>query len=160
MNTFLVWLLISIASPEVKELTGKVVSITDGDTLTVLDDSKVQHKIRLQGIDAPEKSQAFGNVARKTLGDKVHNRQVRVSWKEKDRYGRIIGEMYVDDRHINVEMVEEGVAWWYEKYAPNDRQLQQAEKKAREAKRGLWSDKAPVAPWEFRASKRSTTGQR
>lgn len=146
------WLL--PAAVEANVLTGKVIAIADGDTITVLDAEKTQHKIRLQGIDAPEKGQVFGTVARKALGDKVDAKSVRVTWKEKDRYGRIIGEVYLGERHINQEMVEDGLAWWYRKYAPKDRELEAGEKKAQDKKRGLWRDKAPVPPWEWRKLKR------
>ncbi|MBI3860930.1 MAG: thermonuclease family protein [Planctomycetia bacterium] len=78
---------------ETPELTGKVVHIADGDTLTVLDADKVQHKIRLHGIDAPEKGQAFGTKAKEALAGKVHEKTVRIVWKEKDRYGRIVGDV-------------------------------------------------------------------
>jgi endonuclease YncB( thermonuclease family) len=107
------------AEPDAKlhEFTGKVVHIADGDTLTVLDSDKVQHKIRLHGIDAPEKSQAFGNTAKEALAEKVHEKSVRVVWKEKDQYGRIVGDVHLaeppaGDRNINIEMVHDGFAWW------------------------------------------------
>src|SRR5258708_5481819 len=86
------------------ELTGKVVHIADGDTLTVLDNDKVQYKIRLHGIDAPEKGQAFGTKAKEALAEKVHEKTVRVVWKEKDQYGRVVGDVYLGDRNINIEM--------------------------------------------------------
>ncbi len=149
---------------EVHELRGEVVAIADGDTLTVLDANKVQHKIRLAGIDAPEKKQAFGTAARKALGDKVHRNKVRVVWNEKDRYGRILGDVYLDDRHINREIVSEGAAWWYRKYAPKDRELERAETEARNDRRGLWKDDNPEPPWQWRKQKRAkteaTTGSR
>ena len=142
---------------EVHELRGEVVAIADGDTLTVLDGDKVQHTIRLAGIDAPEKGQAFGTVAGKALGDKVHWEKVRIVWREKDRYGRILGDVYLDDRHINREMVAEVFAWWYEKYAPKDRQLERTEAEPRKERRGLWKDDDPVPPWEWRKRKKETT---
>ena len=95
------------------EIRGKVVSISDGDTITVLDAEKVQHKIRLQGIDAPEKKQAFGTKSKDRLSDKIGEKEVVVKWKEKDRYGRVLGEIHLGDRHINLEMVQDGMAWHY-----------------------------------------------
>jgi endonuclease YncB( thermonuclease family) len=144
------------AEPDAKphELTGKVVHIADGDTLTVLDTNKVQHKIRLSGIDAPEKSQAFGNKAKEALAEKVHEKTVRVLWKEKDRYGRIVGDVHFGDRDINREMVHDGFAWWYRQYAPKSKALEQAEAEAKKEKRGLWHDKDPEPPWEFRKQER------
>ena len=90
--------------------TGKVVSIADGDTVTVLVD-KTQHRIRLVGIDAPESGQAFGNKAQMALGDKVFGKDVKVEWMERDRYKRILGTIYLDGRWINKEMMAEGWAW-------------------------------------------------
>ncbi len=160
MSTILLATLIAFVEPAaVHELFGEVVSIAVGDTLTVLDAEKVQHKIRLHGIDAPEKGQAFGTASRRALGDKVHCERVRVVWRENDRYGRILGEVYLGKRHINREMVADGLAWWYRKYAPKDRELEEAEVEARDERRGLWRDKEPVPPWEWRKQKRQTTGQ-
>ena len=138
------------------ELIGKVVHIADGDTLTVLDADKMQHKIRLSGIDAPEKSQAFGTRAKEALAEKVHEKTVRVAWKEKDRYGRIVGDVHLGDRDVNLEMVREGWAWWYRTYAPKSKTLEQAEADAKREKRGLWRDKDPEPPWEYRKKERET----
>lgn len=154
----LVVVLAILPEPDVKtqEFTGKVVHIADGDTLTVLDADKVQHKIRLHGIDAPEKGQAFGAKAKEALGEKVHEKTVRVVWKEHDRYGRIVGDVYLGDRNINLEMVEDGFAWWYRQYAKDSKALEKAEAEARKERRGLWHDKNPEAPWEFRKKERET----
>ena len=131
------------------EIKGKVVNVADGDTVTVLDAEKVQHKIRLQGIDAPEKSQAFGTKSKERLSEKIGEKEVVVKWKEKDRYGRVLGEIYLGDRHINLEMVQDGFAWHYKQYSKS-KELAQAQDEARNAKNGLWADKEPVPPWEFR----------
>ena len=136
------------------EIKGKVVSIADGDTVTVLDAEKVQHKIRLHGIDAPEKSQAFGTKSKERLSEKIGEKEVVVKWKEKDRYGRVLGEIYLGDRHINLEMVQDGLAWHYKQYSKS-KELAQAEVEARNAKTGLWADKSPVPPWEFRKKERA-----
>jgi len=135
------------------EIKGKVVSIADGDTVTVLDAEKVQHKIRLQGIDAPEKAQAFGTKSKEHLSEKIGEKEVVVKWKEKDRYGRVLGEIYLGDRHINLEMVQDGMAWHYKRYSKS-KELAGAEETARKAKKGLWADKEPVPPWEFRKKER------
>jgi endonuclease YncB( thermonuclease family) len=147
------------------EFSGKVVHIADGDTLTVLDRENVQHKIRLHGIDAPEKAQAFGTKAKEALAEKVHEKTVRVVWKEKDRYGRIVGDVWLPDRagerNINIEMVRDGWAWWYRTYAPRSKALESAETQARTERLGLWRDREPEPPWEFRKKERETTsGQR
>jgi endonuclease YncB( thermonuclease family) len=94
-------------------ITGKVVAIADGDTLTVLDDAKVQHKIRLAGIDAPEKRQAFGTKAREALAAKVFGKAVRIDVIDVDRYRREVGRIYLGDRFVNMEMVRDGFAWRY-----------------------------------------------
>ena len=135
------------------EIQGKVVSVAIGDTVSVLDDEKVQHKIRLQGIDAPEKGQAFGAKSRERLSEKIGEKEVGVQWNEKDRYGRVLGEIYLGDRHINLEMVQDGLAWHYKQYSKS-KELAQAEETARNAKVGLWVDKEPVTPWEFRKKER------
>lgn len=131
------------------ELRGKVVSITDGDTVIVLDDAKTQHKIRLEGIDAPEKSQPFGQKSKAALGEKIHEKQVVVRWSKRDQYKRIIGDIYLGDRRISQEMIAEGWAWHFKRYN-SEKILADAEIAAREAKRGLWADPNPVAPWDYR----------
>lgn len=136
-----------------EELRGKVVKITDGDTLTVLDTEKVQHKIRLEGIDAPESKQAFGTRSKQALGEKVADKEVLVVWEEKDRYGRMLGDVYLEGRPINREMVEEGMAWHFKRYSQS-KELADVETDARKAKRGLWSEKNPIPPWEFRKQAR------
>lgn len=135
-----------------KPFTGKVVKITDGDTVTVLFD-KTQYRIRLAGIDTPEKKQAFGIQAKKALGDKIFGKDVKVVWKKRDLYNRIVGDIYLDIRWINKEMIEEGWAWHYRQYS-KDPILAKAEVDARNAKRGLWVDPNPIPPWEFRKKKK------
>ena len=138
------------------ELTGRVVHVADGDTLTVLDDDKVEHKVRLHGIDAPERGQAFGTKAREALAEKLHKSTVRVVWKEKDQYGRIVGDVFLGKRHINTEMVHDGFAWWYRHYAPKSKELERAEAEARKERRGLWHDKDPEPPWDYRKRERES----
>lgn len=136
-----------------KPFSGKVVSIADGDTITVIHD-KTKYRIRLNGIDAPETKQAFGTKAKKILGDKVFDQEVKIEWKTMDKYNRIIGEVYLGDRRICLEMVAEGYAWHYKQYS-KDQELAKAEKEAREAKKGLWVDPDPIPPWEFRKKKKN-----
>ncbi len=136
-------------------LTGRVVKVTDGDTVHVLDSAEDRHKIRLQGIDAPEKKQAFGTRSKEHLSHLVAGQTVEVDWNKRDRYKRIVGKIVHQGQDINLEMVRAGMAWWYRKYAreqnPGDRVLYEAaEKDARENRRGLWVDSRPVAPWEWR----------
>ena len=136
-------------------LSGRVVAVHDGDTITVLDANRTQHKIRLAGIDAPEIKQAFGSRSKQNLSNLVYNRQVTVNWQKYDRYERTVGVVLVDGRDVNLEQVRAGMAWWYRQYArnqsPADRRLYEAaENDARTAKRGLWVDANPVPPWEWR----------
>lgn len=141
------------ASSSSSDLVGRVVKVADGDTITVLDASKTQHKIRLQGIDAPEKGQAFGKVSRQYLAGMVAGREVRVAWQKRDRYQRILGTVFVDGKDANLEMLKAGLAWHYKKYDSTPAYAQ-AEAAARAAKRGLWQDKSPIEPESFRKEKR------
>lgn len=147
------------------ELTGKVVRVADGDTITVLDTTNGQNKVRFFGIDAPEKKQAFGEVSRKHLASFVAGKNVRVTWTCTDKYGRILGRVYVKvvdpenkdgkgekEIDVNYRMVKDGLAWHYKQFS-KDEQLAEAEKDAREKKLGLWKDKNPVAPWDYRKAK-------
>lgn len=129
-------------------INGKTVGVHDGDTITVLQ-GKTQYKIRLVGIDTPELKQAFGTNAKRTLSGKVFGKRVRVQWEEKDRYGRILGNVYVGRRWINNEMLAEGYGWHYKQYS-NNRVLAQSEDAAKRAKLGLWRSRNPTPPWEFR----------
>jgi endonuclease YncB( thermonuclease family) len=136
-------------------ITGQVVGVADGDTITVLDADKVQHKIRLAGIDAPEKKQAFGNRSKDSLSGMVFDKTVNVETEKRDRYGRRIGKVLVNGQDVNLVQIERGMAWFYRQYqreqSPNDRKLYEAaEDAAMAGKRGLWRDTDPVAPWEFR----------
>jgi micrococcal nuclease len=137
------------------EIRGKVVKIADGDTITVLDADKVQHKIRLEGIDAPESKQAFGTKSKQKMSDFVGEKEVVVTWSKKDRYGRILGDVHLGNRHINLEMVQDGLAWHYKEYSKS-RELAEAEDLARTGKKGLWADKVPIPPWEFRKKEKGT----
>ena len=134
-------------------LHGRVVAIADGDTLTVLTGTN-QTKIRLWGIDCPEKKQAFGTVAKAALSGLTFGRDVDVEVLGTDRYGRTLGLVQIGDKKVNLELVRQGLAWWYRQYAPAAKDLAGAEQAARLAKRGLWADADPVAPWEFRHGQR------
>lgn len=140
-------------------ITGKVVTVTDGDTITVLDADRLQNKIRLAGIDAPESGQAFGEKAKQSLSDLVFGKTVTVTSSKFDRYGRIVGKVALDGKDINLEQIRRGFAWFYRAYAnelstDDARAYDRAEASAKAERRGLWSDPSPVAPWEFRASRR------
>ncbi len=136
-------------------LNGKVVKITDGDTLVILDTDMTQHKIRLSGIDAPESNQPFGQRSKEALSALVAGQQVEVDWHKRDRYQRIVGKVIAQGRDVNLAQVRAGMAWWYRKYANEQSQVDQrlyeaAEAKAMKDRVGLWSDKDPIPPWEWR----------
>jgi endonuclease YncB( thermonuclease family) len=136
-------------------LQGKVVSVADGDTLTILDDKKTQHKIRLQGIDAPEKAQAFGQKSKQSLNQLVHSKMVTVEFEKKDKYGRTVGKVLLNGTDVCLEQIKLGMAWHYKQYqseqSKEDRDTYaQAEQTARTQVVGLWKDKSPTPPWEFR----------
>jgi len=136
-------------------LTGYVVDIADGDTITVLDADHLQHKIRLSGIDAPEKAQPFGERSKQNLAGMVFNKTVTVEWSKRDRYVRKVGKVMVGGVDTNLAQVRAGMAWWYEAYrkeqSPAGQRLyQDAEQQARALRVGLWRDPVPVAPWDWR----------
>ncbi|MDQ2921714.1 MAG: thermonuclease family protein [Acidobacteriota bacterium] len=147
-------------------LTGRVVRVADGDTVTVLDSTDTQHKIRLEGIDAPESHQAFGTQSKQNLSQMVFDKDVTVIFQKTDQYGRLVGKILLDGKDINLEQVKAGMAWHYREYqreqAPEDRELYaKAEDEARAARRGLWQDADPVEPGAFRKEeKRDRQGAR
>lgn len=148
-------LAISLLTLSAAEIRGKVVAITDGDTIKVLDDlDKGVLKIRLNKIDAPEKNQAFGQKSKQYLSNLVFGKQVIIRFKEIDRYGRILGLIYIDGVEVNLQMVKAGMAWHYAYYDKTPAYIE-AEKKARASKVGLWIDSEPISPYEFRKSRKS-----
>ncbi|MDD2199363.1 MAG: thermonuclease family protein [Bacteroidales bacterium] len=131
----------------------KVVGISDGDTFTGLNRDNLQLKFRIHGIDAPEKKQAFGSKAREHLGSLIFGQNVTVDVNDRDRWGRYIARVATEDgRDVGNEMLQAGLAWHY-KHFDKSEAYAQAEQKARDNKRGLWSDPGAVAPWEFRKKK-------
>ena len=142
------------ALPANFDIEGRVVRIADGDTLSVLDTNNQQYKIRFYGIDAPERAQPYGNAARRELARMVEDKQVQLVVKDIDDYDRRVAEIYSDGISINLAMVEAGYAWWYRYHARSRQDLEQAEREAREAGRGLWSDKNPQPPWDWRRENR------
>jgi endonuclease YncB( thermonuclease family) len=139
-----------------QSLTGLVVSIADGDTITVLDSNKVQYKIRLNGIDCPEKSQDFGQNAKKFTSDFCYNKTVTVYIRDIDRYKRYVGDVEVNGQSLNKALVAAGYAWHYKQYS-KDKELARLEIEARTAKRGLWAGSKPIPPWEYRKSKKASS---
>jgi endonuclease YncB( thermonuclease family) len=146
------------------ELAGLVVGVSDGDTITVLDAGKVQHKVRLAGIDAPEKRQPFGDAAKRALSDLVFQKSVRVSWNKTDKYRRLVGVVRPEatGADANLEQLRAGLAWHYKAYeaeqAPAERaRYAAAEAQARAARLGLWRDPSPLPPWVFSHPERAAS---
>ncbi len=136
-------------------IEGRVVAISDGDTITVLDEAKVQHKIRFAGIDAPEKGQAFGNASKESLSRLVFNQRVEARCHKRDRYGREVCAVFVGMSDVGLEQLRAGLAWWYREYAHEQSTQERLvyrdeEERAKAARRGLWKDANPVPPWDFR----------
>jgi endonuclease YncB( thermonuclease family) len=157
MHRFLLGLLLLLlpALTLANVISGRVVGVSDGDTVTLLTPDKRQLKLRLAEIDTPERRQPYGSRARQALADKVFGKQARVEVQTIDRYGRSVGRLYLDGRDINAEMVAEGHAWAYRRYS-NDPKLLTLETRAREAGRGLWGlpEFERIPPWEWRQAQR------
>lgn len=158
MKTLLL-LALSFASAQAETFQAKVVRVTDGDTVVVFRQGKPEAKVRLLGIDAPERKQPFGAKAREALREKAAGRLVQVDTHKKDRYGRLLGRLRLGSRDLNLELVAEGWAWHYARYArdqfPGDASLYAAAAaRAKQEGRGLWAQaqagSEPQAPWDFR----------
>jgi endonuclease YncB( thermonuclease family) len=166
MRNFLLYLFVFALPASADTLSGRVVGVSDGDTISVLGGDYIQYKIRLSGIDAPEKNQAFGQRSKEHLRKLVFGKLVTVEWHKTDRYKRIIGKVLVADPACAkadcpkifdacLSQVRAGFAWWYRQYAKDqlfeDRQrYESAENEAKARKAGLWIDSEPTPPWEFR----------
>jgi len=131
-------------------IAGWVSKVADGDTFTLIAVGQAPRAVRLYGIDAPERDQAYGELATTALVARIDGREVRVAVEDVDIYGRLVGTVFVNDSNINLAMVEQGHAWWYEQYARDAVELELAEQQARAARRGLWASGTAVEPWEWR----------
>ena len=151
-------LILTICNTHAANLTGTVVAVTDGDTITVLDSNNRKHRIRLVGIDAPEKSQSYGQRAKQSLSDLIYDKKVTIQYEKRDRYGRTLGKVLVDGKDANLLQIARGMAWWYRAYKQdqtNDDRIryQAAEHAAILSEVGLWAEKSPIPPWDFRRKK-------
>ncbi len=151
-------LLISARVPA-ETVTGRIVGISDGDTVTLLYEEHVQHKIRVAGIDAPEKKQDFGEKSKSHLSALAYNRPAQADCRTIDRYRRQICVVYVDGRDVGLEQVKVGMAWWYQQYAREQTKQERidyehAELLAKLHRTGLWNSKNPTPPWEWRHDRR------
>lgn len=136
------------------DIRGTVVSVADGDTVTVLDGQQKQHRIRLAEIDAPEKGQPFGKQAKQVLSRWVFGKEVVVRVEGRDRYGRTIGTIFAGGANVNEALLLAGVVWVYRRYSKTAAYLS-IEDEARRRRIGLWSQSDPTPPWEFRRHRRS-----
>lgn len=141
-------------------IEGEVVGVSDGDTVTLLDAQKTQWKIRLLGIDAPEKKMQFGQRSKQHLADLVYKKQVTVEYSKRDRYGRTLGKIQEGGLDANLAQIRAGMAWHYKQYQSDqsfeDRQLySETEVTARSSQRGLWADAVPTPPWDWRKQQRT-----
>lgn len=153
-----VFLFIFLGVTPVFSFSGKLVKVLDGDTVEVLHNGRAE-RIRLNGIDTPEKGQPFGNKAKQFVLNIAAGETVKVHATDQDRYGRTIGEIILPgDQSLNRLLVKEGYAWWYRQYS-NDRSLGKLEKLAQAEGKGLWADADPVPPWEWRKGKRNLQAQ-
>jgi endonuclease YncB( thermonuclease family) len=135
---------------------GRVVSVEDGDTCTVLDESGRRHRVSLYGVDAPEKGQPYWTHAKESLSTKIYGKDVRFDPVEVDGEGRNCGKVYIGDHHINVDQVREGYGWHHTAHE-NVREFAAAERDAREHRRGLWNDRQPTEPWKYRQEHRQAS---
>lgn len=145
------------SAPRAEQVAGVVVCerVLDGDTFV-----SGETRVRLWGIDAPEKGQSYADAARARLKSLIEGKEVRLEQKDKDRYSRKVAIVYAGNTNINLQLVKEGLAWHYVRYAPAASDLAAAEKAARQKRKGLWKDKNPVNPYEFRKARRAKSTQK
>lgn len=147
LTTLTLFLLITLLSFSYT-ITGKVIKVSDGDTIVIMSEG-VKHKIRLNSIDCPEKKQEYGQEATKFTYDFVYGKTIEADVKDKDRYGRLVADIYLYGDSLNQALVRNGLAWHYKKYS-KDKILAKLEELAREENKGLWKDQSPIAPWDYR----------
>jgi endonuclease YncB( thermonuclease family) len=147
-------LLLFAWSAYAETLVGKVVSVADGDTLTVVN-AEGRYKIRLSGIDAPEGTQAFGDSSRQSLVTLTLGKVATIEWHKRDRYGRLVGQVLVNGEDVCLKQIQLGLAWHYKEYereqsAGERVAYSRAENTAKAARLGLWADPEPIPPWNLR----------
>lgn len=147
------------ATARAETVEGKVVKVSDGDTLTVLDGARRQLKVRVAGIDAPESRQPFGQRSKQLLSELAMNKRVTVTWQKVDRFGRVVGTVHRDDVDLGLEVLKAGLAWHFKRYESEQTLAERAayaaaEDGARLARRGLWRENNPEAPWDYRSRMR------
>ncbi|NPA43047.1 MAG: thermonuclease family protein [Chlorobi bacterium] len=134
-------------------ITGKVVGLADGDSFVIVTDDKEEIRIRMHGIDAPERRQPYWKSSRRFLSDMIYGKRVRIKVVDRDRYGRLVGVVFMGDTNVNYEMVRHGYAWHYVRYS-NDTVLARLQREAKARRLGLWQEPGAVPPWEERRLRR------
>lgn len=158
--TIAVVLIALYGSCSAKDIQGRIVGVTDGDTVTLLTAENVRYKIRLAGIDAPEKKQDYGMASKAALSDCAYDKLAVIDGNKKDRYGRLVGKVIVGGSDCNLRQIQLGLAWHYKKYQ-NEQDVEdrsryaQEEYVAQSGKKGLWASKESMPPWEFRRQKKA-----
>jgi len=154
-------LVVALFAPSVaaEMLVGRVVAVSDGDTLTVLDAANRQYRVRLAGIDAPERNQAYGEDSKQNLARLAFGQPATVEWDKTDHYGRVLGKVVIGAIDANLAQVRAGYAWHYKKYqdeqsAGDRRRYAVSAAEARVERLGLWRDPSPTPPWDWRAQPR------
>jgi micrococcal nuclease len=151
-GTVILCLLVLVPAGMAANFEGKVIGVLDGDTIEVLHEKKTQ-RIRLYGIDCPEKWQSFGEKAKQATSSLLFGKDVRIETHGRDKHRRTLGTVFQGEVNVNQTLVREGWCWWfskYSKYVPKDQVLKQFEQEAKDAKKGLWADPNPVPPWLYR----------
>ena len=154
-NILFIALLLLSASNSFAQESFRVVGIHDGDSITVLSVEKKQIKIRLEGIDAPELKQAFVSRAKEHLSSLIMGKDVTLIVKGEDLYKRSLSKLFLGAQDVNLTMISDGFAWHYSKYS-KDKKFAEAEAQAKLKKKGLWIDKDPVPPWDYRSNQKVT----
>jgi endonuclease YncB( thermonuclease family) len=145
-----------VAQQKPGQWEARVVGITDGDTITVLTPNKEEVKIRLYGVDAPERKQAYGSKSKEFLASLVFGQTVIISPVGRDLYGRTIAKVFFNGRDVGLTCIEYGYCWWYQDYARKESVYKKAQEKARKQELGLWADIKPIEPWKFRKNKKGS----
>jgi micrococcal nuclease len=144
------WCLLLVVGPGIAaDFEGEVIRVLDGDTIEVLHE-KHPERIRLYGIDCPEKGQSFGQKAKQATSSLLFGKDVRIETHGRDKHRRTLGTVFDGDLNVNQELVKEGWCWWFRKFVPKDQTMKQFEQAAKDAKKGLWADPNPVPPWLYR----------
>ena len=136
-----------------KTITGKVTRVLDGDTINIVDENNTEYRVRFQAVDAPEHYQDFGDASRKHLHSLIYGKTIQVKVDKIDHHDRVVGRIWLGKRDIEQEMLEAGLVWHYVKFN-KEAKLAEAQKKAQEAKLGIWSKPNPTPPWEWRYQQR------